>query len=211
MTTCIDTLDIAMRARHAPGVHDKVRAATVGIAGLGGLGSNIAAMLARLGVGKLVIADFDIVDPSNLNRQNYFVSHIGMEKSVATKDLLAQINPYTKVVAHATRITATNAKKLFSKCSIICEAFDDPTQKAMLVNAVLTQMPNVKLVAASGMAGLGSANKITTRRAMKNLYICGDSDTEAIPENGIMSPRVTLCASHQASMVLRLLLGEDEP
>ena len=204
-------LDTMMRARHTPGVHDAVRASTVGIAGLGGLGSNVAAMLARVGVGRLVIADFDVVEPSNLNRQNYYVSHLGMMKSAATKELLAQINPYTKVEARAERVTAENAKEVFGECAVVCEAFDNPAQKAMLANAVLLRMPGVKLVAASGMAGFGSANRIQTRRAMKNFYLCGDSDSEAMPGNGLMAPRVMVCAAHQASMALRLLLGEVEP
>ncbi len=75
-----DELEALMAARHTPGVHTKLKAATVGIAGLGGLGSSIAVALARVGVGKLIVADFDVVEPSNLNRQQYFVDQIGFLK-----------------------------------------------------------------------------------------------------------------------------------
>ncbi|MCL1910328.1 MAG: sulfur carrier protein ThiS adenylyltransferase ThiF [Kiritimatiellaeota bacterium] len=184
---------------------------TVGIAGLGGLGSNIAAMLARAGVGKLVIADFDVVEKSNLNRQNYFVSHLGMPKTEATKWMLAQTNPDCRVVAHTTKITAENTADIFGGCAVVCEAFDDPEQKAMFANAVLTRLPGVKLVAASGMAGIGSANSIRTRRVSENFYLCGDAESEVSPDNRVLAPRVMLCAAHQANMVLRLLSGEAEP
>jgi len=185
--------------------------ATVGIAGLGGLGSNIAAMLARAGVGRLVVADFDVVEQSNLNRQNYFVSHIGTPKTEATKWMLTQTNPSCVVEAHTVRITADNVADIFKDCDIVCEALDDPEQKAMFVNTILTRLPNVKLVAASGMAGTASANNIRTRRITQNFYLCGDGESEAGSSLPVHAPRMMLCAAHQANMVLRLLFGQIEP
>ena len=90
---------------------------------------------------------------------------------------------------------------------IICEAFDKADAKAMLVNTVLEKLPDVKIVAASGMAGCDSSNLIQTKKVMKNLYICGDFVNEAKIGRGLMASRVYICAGHQSSMVLRLLLG----
>ena len=188
-----------------------LKQATVGIAGLGGLGSNIAAMLARVGVGKLVIADFDVVSQSNLNRQNYFVSHLGMYKTDATSEMLARINPDCEIVAKTERVTAENVTRIFNGCAVVCEAMDIPEEKAVFVNAVLTRMPDTQIVAASGMAGYASSNTIRTRRIMRDLYLCGDTQTEVSPENEALAPRVILCAAHQANMVLRLLSGEKNP
>lgn len=198
-------------ARHTPQVHEKIKGATVGIAGLGGLGSNIAEMLARTGVGRLVLADFDLVEPSNLNRQNYTVRHLGMPKVEATKLHLSEVNPYLKIAVHFIRVDESNLARIFEGCDVVCEAFDDPAQKAMLVSGLLEQLPDVAVVASSGMAGYASANQIKTSKQFQNLYLCGDGETDARPGCGLMAPRVGVCAGHQANMVLRLLLGECQP
>ena len=145
-----DVLEHMMAARHSPKVHETVRRARVGIAGLGGLGSNIAAMLARTGVGQLVLADFDIVEPSNLNRQNYFVSHLGQYKTEATASLIHQINPFISVETHNVRITAENAMDLFADCDVVCEAFDNPVCKAELVSTLLSESETIRIVSGSG-------------------------------------------------------------
>lgn len=203
-------LESLMAARHTPFVHGRVKQAVVGIAGLGGLGSNIAVMLARTGVGKLILADFDVVEPSNLNRQSYFISHLGMAKTEAISQQIGEINPYVLVEAHTLRVTKENAAALFGGCDVVCEAFDDPSAKAALVTALLEEAPKVKIVAASGMAGYESANAIKTVRRFANLYLCGDGESEAREGNGLMAPRVAVCAGHQANMALRLLIGITE-
>lgn len=206
-----DQLEAMISARHSPGVYDKMRSASVAVCGLGGLGSQIAMMLARTGVGHLKLIDFDIVEPSNLNRQNYFIRHLGMYKADAVCEQINDINPYIKTEGIVQKITEDNAVRLLEECSIICEAFDNPDDKAMLVQSVLENMPDSFIISGSGMAGYGSAGSIVTRRAMKNFYICGDGKSEAVPGNGLMSPRVAVCAGHQANMVLRLIMGIDEP
>lgn len=201
-------LEKQMAARHCTGVHERMKQSCVGIAGLGGLGSNIAAMLARMGVGRLVLADFDVVEPSNLNRQNYFVSQLGRYKTEATAEQLRQINPFVTLEPHTVRVDEHNASELFGGCQVVCEAFDNPQSKAMLVSTLLSQCPQIKLVCGSGMAGYGSANEMLTRRKMSRLYVCGDERTEA--EEGIMAPRVMICAGQQANMTVRLLMGLEE-
>ena len=105
---------------------------------------------------------------------------------------------------------ANNAYALFQDYPIVCEAFDNPAAKAMLVSALFERDRDIKIIAASGMAGYGSANDIVTVRKMGRLYVCGDAKTEAQPLCGLMAPRVQICAGHQAAMALRLLLGIEE-
>lgn len=204
-----DELEEMLCARHTPHVHERLKAASVGIAGCGGLGSNIAVSLARSGVGKLVIADFDTVEPTNLNRQQYLIKHLGMAKVEALKALIAEINPYVSVVTHCTRINGENAAEIFGECSVVCEAFDKPEAKAELVNALLSVKNGAKVIAAAGMAGLSACNDIITRKVTDRLYICGDGVTEAAAGTGLMAPRVAVCAGHQANAVLNLLLGNE--
>lgn len=201
-------LEHLMAARHTPGVHAKLRRSCVGIAGCGGLGSTAAMALARVGIGKLVIVDFDVVEPSNLNRQQYFVSQIGQPKVKALAENIRRANPFVKVETHYQRVVAENVKSLFGKCRVIIEAFDRADQKEMLAETVLTRMPQTPLIVGNGMAGWGGNNLIRTRR-LGRLYICGDEATEAGPGRGLMAPRVGAAACLQANQALEILLGPD--
>lgn len=205
-----EELESMMMARHSPNVHKKLKKGKVAIAGLGGLGSNIATMLARIGVGELFLVDFDIVEPSNLNRQCYYVRHLGMPKTAALKEQIEEINPFIKVITRNIKITGNNVKELFAGFDIICEAFDKPDQKSMLVNTALEKLPHCKIVSGSGMAGYESSNSIKTTRPMNRLYLCGDLENEARIGRGLMAPRVQICAGHQANTVLRLLIGLED-
>lgn len=197
----------ALCERHGREIQRKISSASVGIAGLGGLGSNIAVHLARLGIGRLVICDFDKVDIRNINRQSYNLKDIGVYKTTALKKQLLKIHPWIDCKTCNVRITPENVTLIFGDCDIICEAFDKPDQKAMLIESVVYDLPNIPLICGSGMAGYGSSNAIKTERRFKNVYICGDGKTGI--ENGaeLMSPRVGICAAHQANMALRLILG----
>lgn len=197
--------------RHGKENQDKICKATVGVAGLGGLGSNIAVMLARLGIGRLVLVDYDRVDISNINRQHYFLKHIGMEKTKALSEQLLEINPWLDCTVYNEKVTLENVSKLFSECDVICEAFDEPDQKAMLAEAVLSELTGVPLVCGIGMAGFGSSNEIITIRRLSDVYICGDGKTGIEEGTVLMSPRVGICAAHQANAVLRLILGIENP
>ena len=205
-----EELDQAKDARFSPEIHRKLKEASVGIAGLGGLGSHIAVMLARSGIGHLHLVDFDRVDITNLNRQAYTTVHLGVEKTRALAGMLYEINPYMKVTADCVRVTPDNAAALFGPYPIVCEAFDDPDQKAMLVNTLLESCPETVVVSGSGMAGYESANAIRTRKIFHRLYLCGDEQTDAGEGIGLMAPRVSVCAGHQANMVVRLILGMTE-
>jgi len=201
-------LEKEMLARNVPFINGLLKKGRVAIAGLGGLGSNIAVMLARVGVGHLFLVDFDIVEPSNLNRQHYNLTHLGKLKTEALKSQIDIINPFVETKTLALKITEDNVCEVFKDYEIVCEAFDNPVNKAMLVNSLLFAN-KTKIVAASGMAGIDGANQIQTLQKFKNLYVCGDSVPALEGGIGLMSPRVMICAGHQASMVLKLLLGQD--
>jgi len=201
-------LDALLTARHTPGVHAVVKGATVGIAGVGGLGSAIAIALVRTGIGHLIIADFDVVEPSNLNRQQYFLDQIGLPKVYALRDTLARVNPHVRITACHLRLTPANIKDVFGHAQVLVEAFDQAEQKVMLVETFAAAFPDRPIVTGSGMAGFGPANTIATRRVAGNLYLCGDGRTAAAPGTGLMAPRVGIAAHHQANAVLRLLLGQ---
>ncbi len=200
----------ALNERHSPEIQAVLLAGNVAIAGLGGLGSNVAYSLTRIGVGHLHLIDFDVVDVTNLNRQQYFMEHVGMYKTEALKSLLMKINPYIEIKTDCVRVTEENIKELFCDNDIVCEAFDNPDAKALLVNGIMEYFPEKKLVSASGMAGFGSSNSIVTKRITKNFYLCGDRVTAPSYGNGLMAPRVAVCAAHEANMITRLILGEEE-
>ena len=195
----------ALRERHGEKLQTKFSSATVAICGLGGLGSNIAISLARAGVGKLILIDFDKVDITNLHRQQYKAKQIGLNKTDALFENLREIAPYVELETHTERITEENAAGMLQGADIICEAFDSAECKAMLVNLVLETMPDKYIIVASGMAGMGSANTIQTRKLSKRFFICGDGESDVSEAGSLVSSRVMLCAAHQAHTVLRIL------
>lgn len=200
----------ALEERHGKERQEKFSSATVAICGLGGLGSNIAVSLVRAGIGKLILIDFDKVDITNLNRQQYKADQIGLEKTVALSKNLKEISPYVELEAHSVFLDENNIPELLQSADVICEAFDKPECKATLVNTVLENMPGKPLVAASGMAGFGDPNTITTKKIMKNFYLCGDGVSDVEKGIGLVAPRVMICAAHQALTVLRILANETD-
>lgn len=199
-----------LAARHTPGVAEVLRKACVGIAGVGGLGSNAAHALTRIGVGHLVFADFDVVEPSNLNRQAYRIDQIGMRKVDALAADLAGIHPWVRLTSHAIRLTPETIPVIFGSCTVILECFDRPDQKAMLVETVLGRMPGVQVVAASGVAGTGDGNRIQVRALGRRLWMVGDGVAAAMAGCGLMAPRVLVAAGQQANLAVRILLGEED-
>lgn len=200
----------ALEARHGPAWQRRAEAAEVAVCGLGGLGSHIAAALARAGIGTLRLIDFDRVDVTNLHRQNYKAAQVGMLKTEALAENLREISPCLRIDARTARITEENLEELLAGAPIICEALDSAEGKAALVNGVLERLPEAYLIAASGMAGLGSANAIRTRKLTEHFFLCGDGISDAAELGSLYAPRVMLCAAHMAHMALRILAGETE-
>ena len=200
----------ALIERHGAENQKKFDKATVAICGLGGLGSNISICLARAGVGKLILIDFDKVDISNLHRQQYKAAQVGIPKTQALSDNLKEINPYITIETHNTKVTEENVIELIKDADLVCEAFDKAENKAMLVNAILENAPEKYLVSSSGMAGFGSANLIKTKKISKRVFLSGDSVSDVNDGIGLISSRVMVCAAHEAHMALRILMGETE-
>ncbi|MDR1774401.1 MAG: thiamine biosynthesis protein ThiF [Clostridioides sp.] len=196
-------------ARHTPNVYSKLSKSTVIIFGLGGLGSNIAISLARVGVCRLILIDYDVVEPSNLNRQQYFVEDIGKKKTQAIKDMIKKINPYVEVEVLDMFVDKESLKqidKYFEYSDVIIEAFDNPASKAILCNYVLANHKEKYLVACSGMAGYYDSNLIQTKQMKKKFFICGDMEKEAKEGEGLMAPRVAICANHAANITMKILI-----
>jgi sulfur carrier protein ThiS adenylyltransferase len=208
-TPTAEEMESLLVARHTPGVHEIVKKASVGIMGLGGLGTVVAGALARIGLGKLILADFDVVEPSNLNRQQYSISQIGMRKTKALKKNLLQMTPYIMIETVDDRLTEESIPEVFKGADVLAECFDDPAMKASALRAVLTYMPDMGYVGASGLAGYGDNNVIKTKKIHDNVYIIGDGTSAAGTGHGLMAPRVGIAAHHQANQILRILLGKD--
>ena len=200
----------ALAAKQGRGVQERLSRATVAVCGAGGLGSNIALCLARAGVGKLVITDFDKVDLTNLHRQQYKACQIGQPKARALVENLREVAPYVEYESHVEKIDEENILSIAKDADVVCEAFDNPVAKAMLVNAVLEKLPEKYLVAASGMASMESSNSIKTRKVSGRFYLCGDFVSDVKDADGLFPSRVMLCAAHQAHMVIRILSGKFE-
>ncbi len=180
---------------------------TVGIAGAGGLGSNCAAALARVGIGKLIIADFDIIQSSNLNRQFYFQDQTGLKKVFALRDNLLRINPALQIVPIDEKLNSQSIIMNFGECDVIVEAFDLSEMKQMIIETVSSFFPEKPLVSAMGLAGYGSINDMKIKQ-FGNLYICGDMQREVSEDEPPIAPRVSIAANMQADVVIQLLLND---
>jgi sulfur carrier protein ThiS adenylyltransferase len=186
-------------------IKDRLRNKIVGIAGAGGLGSNCAVALARVGVGRLIIADFDSIDHGNLNRQYFFIGQVGQKKVEALKENIRNINPEVQVEAHDIKLNPSNITKVFKDCNVIVEAFDLAEMKKMLAETVIENMTGKYLVMGNGVAGFGNNNAIKTVKT-DNIYICGDFENETDDNMPPLAPRVGVVANLQANQVLELLL-----
>jgi sulfur carrier protein ThiS adenylyltransferase len=180
----------------------------VGIAGAGGLGSNCAAALARTGIGTLVIADFDKVEPSNLSRQYYFVDQVGMMKTAALKENLVRIRPEINIVAHQLKLDKKNITAIFTGCHVIVEAFDKAEMKEMLIETVQKELPGIPLIVGSGMAGWGNSEILKFRKIDETLFVCGDELSEVSENSPTLAPRVGIVASMQANTVVEILMKQ---
>ena len=195
--------------RNVKGISKKLKKTRVCILGLGGLGSNVAVLLARSGIGSLKLVDFDTVEASNLNRQQYRISHIGIKKTEAMKSIIKEINPFVETDILDIKVDRENIYSTVGDIEIVVEAFDRAETKAMILEELLTDKNKI-VISASGMAGLGSANEIVTKKIKDNFYLIGDNYSDYEEYSGIMPTRVMICAAHQANVVLRLILGEEK-
>lgn len=195
----METLHESLVARIGSGPMARIASARIGIAGAGGLGSNCAMHLVRMGFRRFVIADFDRVESSNLNRQFFFAHQVGQEKVAALRTNLAAINPEIEVDTHSVRVTADNIGDLFDPCDAVVEAFDRVEAKQLLVERYFRK--KTFLVAASGIGGWGDADRIVTTQIAPAFYVVGDGVTEANDTCPPMSAVVSVAAAKQADLV----------
>lgn len=193
--------------RHGAELAARFKQGRVAVAGLGGLGSHVALALARCGVGALKLIDFDRVDLSNLGRQAYGIKHIGLMKTEALREIIHDVNPYAEIESLSLCLEPGNISRSLTGWPLIVEAFDRPEAKAALVGTVLSELPEVRIICASGLAGLGKADNIRSRKISDRLYLCGDEVSAAEGGQSLMAPRVMVCAGQQANLALRLLAG----
>ena len=181
----------------------KIQSVKIGIGGAGGLGSNVAMMLVRTGFKNFEILDFDVIDASNLNRQQYFIHEIGLSKVDVTQKRLLDINPDLNIMIHRDKWIPENGAKFFKDCDVIVEAFDQVDNKYRF--AEFYQDKAKYLVSGVGMAGLFEKQPMTIRR-IGNMFIVGDTSTDSHQGHPPMAPRVTQCAGMMAEVVLDLTL-----
>jgi sulfur carrier protein ThiS adenylyltransferase len=189
-------------------IRTHVKNFTVGIAGCGGLGSNCAVALARTGIGKLVIADYDVVQESNLNRQYFFHDQTGRKKVLALEENLRRIRPGIDVEPHFVKLDEQNIPVIFADCHVIVEAFDLADMKQMIIETVLKEMPDKFIVSGVGLAGYGNCDRFKKMESGK-LIVCGDMETEVSEEMPPLAPGVAIVANMEADAVIQLIMNSE--
>jgi sulfur carrier protein ThiS adenylyltransferase len=198
-----------MNLEKAEKIRKKLKQSSVGIAGVGGLGSNAAISLARAGIGQLILVDFDRVEENNLDRQHYFRDQVGKVKVEALKENIKKINPWMKVDIFNEKLTKGSMDERFHDADVIIEALDSAEAKTSFIEEIMEKLPDKPLVACSGVAGYGNSERIKTKH-IGNLYLCQDEQARSSDEDVLMAPRVGLMANWEANLVLEILLGEDK-
>jgi len=190
-------------------LNEKLNNSSIGIAGLGGLGSNAAVTLARTGLGRLVLVDFDVVEKSNLNRQYYFLDQVGMKKTDALKENINRINPDVNVKTYDLKLIKGAMDAFFKDVDVVIEALDDAEIKTAFIEEIMLKHPDKPIVGASGVAGYGHSDRIKTIKS-GNLYMCYDEHARSSDDDVLMAPRVCLMANWEANLAIETLLGEDK-
>lgn len=191
--------------RNVPGTREILKGKTVGIAGLGGLGSHVAISLVRSGVGSLILADHDVIEPSNLNRQGYFLKDVGKKKTEALARYLKEINPEVVLAAHWLKLTPLNMGGIFKQADLLVEAFDRAEDKAWLIEAWCGLFPQRPIIVASGLAGYGKTGALKVVRS-GTIFVCGDGESDS--GMGLNAARVALVANMQANVAVEVLVDQ---
>ncbi|MFO7896334.1 MAG: sulfur carrier protein ThiS adenylyltransferase ThiF [Candidatus Cloacimonadales bacterium] len=191
--------------RNVAGSAEILQQKTVGIAGCGGLGSNIAIALARSGVGNMILVDYDLVELSNLNRQYFFLQDVGELKALALANHIKKINPRINLEVHICKLRATDVKKIFGDVDLLLEAFDKAESKKWLIESWMKLQPNKPIICGSGISGLGKTAALRVEKS-GNIIMCGDQRSEM--SQGLAAPRVAIVANMQANEAVEYLVGE---
>lgn len=172
----------------------------IGIAGCGGIGSNVAMNLVRSGIDKFLLVDFDTIDNSNLNRQFFFNEQIGQYKSIALKNNLYKINPKLDIEYKVKKINSNNIYNIFKECDIIIEGFDNKEYKKLLIES----FQNKYIISANGIAGRDLTNIKTIN--FNKVFIIGDFESD-VSKFKTYSTKVIYIACIMANKTLDILGG----
>lgn len=203
-----DELASLITARQTPAVYHRLKSASVAIIGLGGLGSNAAISLARMGVGRIKLIDYDYVEPSNINRQYYFLDQLGLPKTSALDTTIKRINPYLQIDTEQIKITSENIITATKDYNVIIEAVDDAITKKMIISSLLNFDIDSYIIGASGIAGLYDTSIFTYRRIGDRVIIVGDFENEVKKGSSLISSRVAVAANIQANLAARYIVGD---
>lgn len=168
----------------------------IGIAGVGGIGSNVAVNLVRSGIRELTIVDFDRIETSNLNRQFYFADQVGKKKVDMLTVNLLRINPDLQIQSHDLRLTPDNIDRLFRDCDTIIEGLDRSEDKKMVLEHFGTSK---YIVSACGIGGREVA-PIATRN-LGRCHIVGDFTTDC-SRNQLYAHKVIAVAAQMTELLL---------
>jgi sulfur carrier protein ThiS adenylyltransferase len=187
--------------------YEKLKKYSVGIAGLGGLGSNAAVSLARAGIGRIVLIDYDTVEKTNLNRQYFFLNQISQNKTDALKENIKKINPEIKIETFTEKLKKNKMAQHFANTDLIIEALDDAETKTLFIEEMQQKLPNTPIIAASGVTGYGNNERIKTKK-LDNLYIIYDKKAKSTEKDILTAPRIALIANMQANLAVEILLDK---
>ena len=195
---------LGVEIMNAEKVAEKLKSSTVGIAGLGGLGSNVAMALARSGIGRLIIVDFDEIERSNLNRQAYEVEQVGQRKTEALMYNIEKANPDIDVTAIYQKLEPGMMHFPFEDVDVVVEALDLAETKVAFLEEIMLKLPHKPIIAASGVSGIGKSERIDILKS-GNLYLIEDKEAPSSDDGILLAPRVGLFAYWQANTVLEIL------
>ena len=192
---------------------EKLLQSRVLIVGLGGLGCPVAMYLAAAGVGQLVLADNDVVDLSNLQRQIAHTSaDIGRNKAASAADTVLALNPGTKVEVVTARMTGSLLETVMAGCDAVVDCCDNFATRFELNAAALRH--RVPLVSGAAIRLEGQVSVFDARVPGSPCYRCLYAGTEELDascsSNGVLAPLVGMVGSIQATECLKLLAGFGE-
>lgn len=190
-------------SRNVPGTTEVLQRATVGVAGCGGLGSTIAISLVRAGVGNLILLDFDVIELSNLNRQQFLLADVGKKKVDVLSDYLKAINPCINIEKHDSELKPENVKEIFGKADLLIEAFDRAENKKWLIESWCNSFPHKPVVCGNGLAGYGKTEDLKVIK-IGNIYFCGDGKSDM--KKGLCAPRIGIVANMEANAAIEILM-----
>lgn len=195
--------DVGVFSSNPPGVRRILSGCSAGIAGAGGIGSNVAMLLARAGLGRITVVDHDEVALPNLNRQAYFLDQCGRLKVDALAENVSRIGAGTVFTGIGIRLLPGGFCAPFEGCDVLIEALDLAETKVLAIEEWTRGMPGVPVIAVSGIAGTGASGTIRLDHH-GSVSLVGDQTSDL--SLGTLATRVSLAAAMVADQAVSILL-----